>query len=313
MTVEGENCRERIIAAYRLGVTVAFADGADRQFAAGTKTRCSRSSSRDLQRIRTTGRHTSREIQLQQSDVLQGKTALITGGAARLGAMIARYLHAAGARVMIHYRRSAAPARTLCDELLAARADSAATVQGDLMDPLSWPRLIEATVEFGGGLDVLINNASSYYPTPLGQATLEHWEDLFGSNARAPFFLAQAAATELRKRRGCIVNMVDIHADRPIADHAVYCMAKAANAMMVKALARDLAPQVRVNGIAPGAALWPEDSLADAEKQEILRRIPMQRAAGAEQIAAAVMFMVTGPDYITGQILAVDGGRSVQQ
>jgi pteridine reductase len=250
---------------------------------------------------------------LQQTEALQGKTALITGGAARLGAMTARYLHAAGARVMIHYRRSAGPAEALCDELLAARADSAATVQGDLMDPQTWPRLIDAAVAFGGGLDVLVNNASSYYPTPVDQATTAQWDDLLGSNARAPFFLAQAAAPELRKRQGCIVNLVDIHAERPLADHPIYCMAKAANAMMVKALARDLAPQVRVNGIAPGAALWPEDWLADAEKQEILRRIPLQRTAGAEQIAAAVMFMVTGPDYITGQILAVDGGRSVQQ
>jgi len=250
---------------------------------------------------------------LQQSDALQGKTALISGGAARLGAMTARYLHAAGARVMIHYRRSAGPAEALCQELLASRPDSAATIQGDLMDPRTWPQLVGETIAFGGGLDVLINNASSYYPTPVGQATTAQWDDLLGSNARAPFFLAQAAAPELRRRRGCIVNMVDIHADRPIADHPVYCMAKAANAMMVKALARDLAPLVRVNGIAPGAALWPEDSLEDAEKQEILKRIPMQRAAGAQQIAAAVMFMVTGPDYITGQILAVDGGRSVQQ
>jgi len=250
---------------------------------------------------------------LEPSDCLQGKTALVTGASARLGAATVRRLHAAGARVMIHYRRSAAPAEALCGELLARRAGSAATVQGDLRDPGTWPRLIEAARAFGGGLDMLINNASSYYPTPVDQATIADWDDLFGSNARAPFFLAQAAAPELRRRRGCIVNLVDIHAERPLADHAVYCMAKAANAMMVKALARDLAPEVRVNGIAPGAALWPADSLGDADKQEILRRIPLRRVAGAEQIAEAVMCMVTGPDYITGQILAVDGGRSVQQ
>jgi len=250
---------------------------------------------------------------LESSDRLRGKTVLITGAAARLGAEISRHLHAAGARVVIHYRRSAAPAAALRDELSAIRPDSATIVQGDLIDPATWPRLISAAVEFGDGLDVLINNASNYYPTPLGEVTLEHWDDLFGSNARAPFFLAQAAAPALRKRRGCIVNLVDIHAERPNADHAVYCMAKAANAMMVKALARDLAPEVRVNGIAPGAALWPEGYMADAAKREILKRIPMGRPAGAEQIAEAVMFMVTGPDYITGQILAVDGGRSVQQ
>jgi pteridine reductase len=250
---------------------------------------------------------------LQSSEPLRGKTALVTGAAARLGATTVRLLHAAGAKVAIHYRRSAAPAQALRDELLAQRAASACIVQGDLIDPASWPRLVEAAVQLGGGLDILINNASTYYPTPVGSATVGQWDDLFGSNARAPFFLSQAAAPELRRRRGCIVNLVDIHADRPNADHPLYCMAKAANAMMVKALARDLAPEVRVNGIAPGAALWPEGYMADAARQEILSRIPLGRPAGAEQIAEAVMFMVTGPDYITGQILAIDGGRSVQQ
>lgn len=250
---------------------------------------------------------------MQPSDTLTGKTALITGGAARLGATTARYLHAAGARVVIHYRNSAAPAEALCDALNATRGDSAFVVQGDLIDPDSWPRLVAAAVDFGGGLDILINNASSYYPTPVGTATTAQWDDLFGSNARAPFFLAQAAAAELRQRKGCIVNMVDIYAERPNPDHPVYSMAKAANAMMVKALALDLAPEVRVNGVSPGAALWPEGYMADAEKRRILERVPMGRPAGAEQIAEAVMFMVTGPDYITGQIIAVDGGRSVQQ
>ncbi len=245
--------------------------------------------------------------------MLQGKVALVTGGAARLGAATVRRLHASGARVLIHYRSSAAAAEALRDELLATRDGCAATIQGDLNEPASWPRLVDAAVDFGGGLDILINNASSYYPTPIGTATIEQWDDLFGSNARAPFFLAQAAADQLRERRGCIVNLVDIYADRPIAEHPVYCMAKAANAMMVKALARDLAPQVRVNGIAPGAALWPDGYMEDAERQAILDRIPLGRPAGADQIAAAVMFMVTGPDYVTGQILAVDGGRSVQQ
>lgn len=247
------------------------------------------------------------------ADELDGKTALVTGGAARIGAMTARKLHAAGARVVIHYRRSAGPAEALRDELNATRPGSAASVQGDLNEPPSWPLLIAAAIDFGGGLDVLINNASSYYPTPIGEATVAQWDDLFGSNARAPFFLAQAAADELRRRHGCIVNLVDIHADRPTADHPVYCMAKAANAMMVKALAHDLAPDVRVNGIAPGAALWPEGYLSDASRQAILERVPLRRPGDAEQIADAVMFMVTGPDYITGQILAVDGGRSVQQ
>lgn len=250
---------------------------------------------------------------MQSSHELDGKTALITGGAARLGAMTARLLHAAGANVVIHYRRSAKPAEALRNELLNKRPGSAAVIQGDLNDPESWPRLVNASLGLGGRLDVLINNASSYFPTPVGETTIEQWEDLFGSNARAPFFLAQAAAPELRRHKGCIVNMVDIHAERPNANHPVYCMAKAANAMMVKALALDLAPDIRVNGIAPGAALWPEGYISDTERQAILDRIPMGRPAGAEQISAAVLFMVTGPDYITGQILAVDGGRSVQQ
>ena len=250
---------------------------------------------------------------MKPSGELQGKTALITGAAARLGAATVRSLHAAGAGVVIHYRRSSAAAETLREELLDLRADSATIVQGDLLNPESWPRIIGHAVDFGGGLDILINNASSYYPTPVGTATDAQWDDLFGSNARAPFFLAQTAVPELRRRRGCIVNMVDIHAERPNADHPVYCMAKAANAMMVKALARDLAPEIRVNGVAPGAALWPQDALDDADGREILKRIPMGHAAGAEQIAEAVMCMVTGPDYVTGQILAVDGGRSVLQ
>ncbi len=250
---------------------------------------------------------------MQPSSELADKTALVTGGAARIGAAIVRRLHAAGARVLIHYRSSATKAEALCDELNDARADSAHTVQGDLADPQAWPRVVDAAVGFGGGLDILVNNASSYYPTPIGSATLEQWNDLFGSNALAPFFLTQAATPQLRQRRGCVVNMVDIHAERPTADHPVYCMAKAANAMMVKALARDLAPRVRVNGIAPGAALWPDGYMADATRQAILERIPMGRPAGADQIADAVMFMIIGPDYITGQILAVDGGRSVQQ
>jgi pteridine reductase len=244
---------------------------------------------------------------------LAGKTALVTGGAARIGAATLELLHTAGARVVIHYRSSAGPAEALCDAFNAKRPGSACTAQADLNDSTSWQGLVDTAVGFGGSLDVLINNASSYYPTPVGTATLAHWDDLFGSNARAPFFLAQAAAPALRERRGCIVNLVDIYAERPNPGHPVYCMAKAANAMMVKALAHDLAPEIRVNGVAPGAALWPEGYLADATRRQILERIPMGRPAGAGQIADTVMFLVTGPDYITGQIIAVDGGRSTQQ
>lgn len=250
---------------------------------------------------------------MNKSEQLVGKTALVTGAAARLGAAIARHLHAAGAHVVVHYRQSGAPAQALVDSLCAIHPDSASLVQGDLLDPSCWPRLIDHCESATGRLDVLINNASSYYPTPIDQATTEQWDDLFGTNARAPFFLSQAAAPALRRQHGCIVNLVDIYADRPNAGHPVYCMAKAANAMMVKALAADLAPEIRVNGVAPGAALWPEGYQTDEDRQSILDRIPLGRPAGADQIAAAVMCMVTGPDYVTGQILAVDGGRSVQQ
>jgi len=250
---------------------------------------------------------------LQKSDTLSGRTALVTGGAARLGAAIVRHLHAAGAHVAIHYRRSEAPARQLQEELCTVRPASASVVQADLHDPASWPALVDHCTATSGRLDILINNASSYYPTPVGEATTEHWDDLLGSNARAPFFLAQAAVPELKRHAGCIVNLVDIYAERPNPGHPVYCMAKAANAMMVRALALDLAPDIRVNGVAPGAALWPDGYQADSERQQILERIPMGRPAGADQIAEAVMCMVTGPDYVTGQILAVDGGRSTQQ
>lgn len=244
---------------------------------------------------------------------LTGKTALVTGGATRIGAAIVEHLHAAGAHVIIHYRNSASAAQALQTHLEQQRSDSTSLLQGDLLSLDRLDDLAAQALTCTGRIDVLINNASSYYPTPLGSATQAQWDELFGSNARAPFFLAQALAPALRATGGCIVNMVDIHAERPNKDHPIYCMAKAANAMMVKSLARELAPEVRVNGIAPGAALWPQAYFSDTTRQEILRRIPMQRPAGAEQIARAVMFMVTGSDYITGQILAVDGGRSVQQ
>ncbi len=244
---------------------------------------------------------------------LQGKTALVTGAAARIGAALCDALHAAGAHVVIHYRNSADRARALADKLNAQREGSASLIQGDLCDMQRVPQLVEEILSTRGQLDILINNASSYYKTPMGTATQAQWDDLFGSNARAPFFLSQAAAPALSEHHGCIVNLVDIHADRPNKEHPVYSMAKAANAMMVKSLARELAPRVRVNGVAPGAALWPEHYFDDEERQEILKRIPLGRPAGAEQIVNAVMFMVTGSDYITGQILAVDGGRSVQQ
>jgi pteridine reductase len=243
---------------------------------------------------------------------LEQKTVLITGAAARVGASIATRLHAAGAFVIIHYRSSAAPAEALRDELLATRPDSVALLQADLLDPEQIDRLARQATGVTGGLDILVNNASTYYPTPVGSATLDQWKDLFGTNARAPFFLSQALAPALRASHGCIVNLVDIHAERPRDRHPVYSMAKAANAMMVKTLARELAPEIRVNGVAPGAVLWPEDYFTDQDRMAILERIPLNRPGTPDEIAGAVLYLAQA-EYVTGQILAVDGGRTVQQ
>lgn len=246
------------------------------------------------------------------SQPLQGKTALITGGAARLGAMSARYLHAAGAHVIIHYRNSASQAQELRQSLEDSRPGSASVVQGDLLDFAALPELLENTLQATGQLDILVNNASTYYPTPMDEATESQWDDLFGINAKAPFFLSQAAAAELRRRQGCIINMVDIHAQRPNKDFPIYSMAKAAKAMMVQSLAKELAPEVRVNGVAPGAILWPEGELGESAKLNTLPRIPLARAGRPEDIAQTVLFLATS-DYISGQIIAVDGGRTTYQ
>ena len=242
----------------------------------------------------------------------ESKVALITGAAVRIGAAISRRLHRAGYRVVLHYRHSVVQAQALADELNAQRPDSATLQPADFVQPSAAENLIRTVLAAHGRLDVLINNASTYYPTPLAQATMADWQDLFASNAQSPFFLAQAAASALRRTQGCIVNLVDIYAARPLPDHPIYCMAKAANAMMVKSLALDLAPEVRVNGVAPGAAVWPDHDHQIAHQQAILAQVPMQRLAGVDEIAAAVQFIVTGTDYVTGQILAVDGGRSAR-
>jgi pteridine reductase len=243
---------------------------------------------------------------------LQGKTVLITGGAARLGAMSGRFLHAAGAHVIIHFHNSATRAQALQQELLGIRKDSASLLPGNLLDFSRLHTLIDNCLQINGRLDVLLNNASNFFPTPVDTASEDEWDSLFGVNAKAPFFLAQAAAPALQETRGCIVNMVDIHADRPHKSHPVYSMAKAANAMMVKSLARELAPRIRVNGVAPGAILWPEGGQGEKSKHSALPRIPLERAGKPENIARTVLFLATA-DYITGQIIAVDGGRSVQQ
>ena len=242
---------------------------------------------------------------------LEGRTALVTGAARRVGAEIAAQLHAAGADVGIHYRNSADDATNLVARLNAMRPDSAAAFQADLLDIESIPALIDEVVGWRGGLDVLVNNASTFYPTPLGEITGAQWDDLVGSNFKAPLFLSQAAAASLRGRRGSIVNIVDIHAQRPLRDHLVYGSAKAGLAMLTRALAKELAPDVRVNGVSPGAILWPEGDMSEDTKASILDEVPLARAGDPGDIAGCVVYLVRDATYVTGQIVAVDGGRSI--
>jgi len=249
----------------------------------------------------------------QTAQPLAGKVALITGAAHRVGARMARELHAEGMNLVLHYRNSAVGARALQAELEVSRRDSVLLLQADLHDCGGFPALLERVRGFRGRLDVLVNNASSFYPTPFDATTEEQWEDLIGSNLKGPFFLAREAAPMLRAVRGCVVNLVDIHAERPLKDHPVYTIAKAGNAMMVKSLARELGPDVRVNGIAPGAILWPEQGLSEDAKDEILSRTALQRAGSPADIARTLVFLVRDAPYITGQIIAVDGGRTLQQ
>ena len=245
---------------------------------------------------------------------MQGKVVLITGGAKRVGAASARLLHAAGAKLMIHYRSSATEARALQDELNAIRADSVALIQADLHDTGGLPSLVHQTVATFGGLDVLLNNASSFYPTPVGDITEKDWADLMGTNLKAPMFLSQAAASELKKRRGCIINITDIHAERPMKSYVVYSVAKAGLVGLTKSLARELAPEVRVNGIAPGPIMWPEgdSNFDEVSRQRIISHTMLKRAGDPHDIALAVRFFAMDTCFVTGQILAVDGGRSAK-
>jgi pteridine reductase len=237
--------------------------------------------------------------------------ALVTGSARRIGAAIASALHAQGASVVVHYRSSAADADALVARLNDERANSALAIQADLLDTAALPQMIDDIVAWHGRLDVLVNNASSFYPTPPGTITEEHWDDLVGSNLKAPLFLSQAALPELRRSKGSIVNLVDIHARRPLRNHAVYGSAKAGLAMLTLSLAKDLAPDVRVNGVAPGAILWPEDEMTAATRQSILEQIPMGRAGDPTDIADCIVWLVRDAGYVTGQVIAVDGGRSI--
>ncbi len=242
---------------------------------------------------------------------LVGKTALITGGARRIGASIARILHGVGMNLALHYFSSSDEAETLQRELNAQRANSVILLQADLRQVAALNGLVEQVMAQWNRLDVLVNNASSFYPTPVGAATEDQWHDLVDTNLKAPFFLAQAAAPQLRAVQGNIVNIVDVHAQRPMAKHPIYCAAKAGLAMLTQSLARDLAPDVRVNGVAPGAILWPETGMSDTTKNYILSRVPLKRPGDADDIARALLFLVRDGGYITGQIIAVDGGRTL--
>ncbi|MCE5233157.1 MAG: pteridine reductase [Mizugakiibacter sp.] len=236
---------------------------------------------------------------------------LVTGAARRVGATIARTLHAAGYDLAVHCRRSRDEQDALIAELEAARAGSTLALQAELADTDRLPALVEAVAARFGRLDGLVNNASAFYPTPPGTVTPQQWQELFASNAKAPFFLVQAALPQLRAARGAVVNLVDIYAERPLANHAVYCMAKAALAMMTLALARDLGPEVRVNGVAPGAVLWPEAGKATAEREALLARTPLGRAGTPEDVAGAVLWLLRDASYVTGEIVRVDGGRAL--
>jgi pteridine reductase len=250
-------------------------------------------------------------MQESESLSLVGKYALVTGAARRIGATIATRLHEDGANVAIHYRGSADAACELRDQLNAKRADSAEVFQADLNDQKQLNSLIQSILKWSGRLDVLVNNASTFYPTPIGSITNDQWDDLIGSNLKAPLFLSQAATPALKSANGCIVNIVDIHAQRPLRDHPVYGAAKAGLAMLTRSLAKDLAPGIRVNGVAPGAILWPEDEMTEETKTNILDQIPLARQGQPDDIAGTVLFLARDAHYITGQIIAVDGGRSL--
>ncbi|KAA3627050.1 MAG: pteridine reductase [Proteobacteria bacterium] len=242
---------------------------------------------------------------------LNGRVALITGAAHRIGAAIARRLHDCEMNLVLHYRSSHTEAAALREELLARRAESVHLIQADLLDTGSLGAIVEEARGAWNRLDALVNNASSFYPTPVGQVTLEQWEDLLGTNLRAPFFLSQAAARWLRGEGGVIVNIVDIHADRPLKEHPTYSIAKAGLVMLTKALARELGPTIRVNAVAPGVILWPERGTSEEERRKIISSTLLQRQGTPDDIARAVLFLIRDADYMSGQVLTVDGGRTI--
>ena len=250
---------------------------------------------------------------VERSLNLDGRWALVTGAAKRIGAVIARALHAAGANVAIHYYKSADAARALVADFEEARPGSAFAVSADVRDIRALERMARDVVARAGRLDILVNNASNFYPTRLGTVTEEQWDDLVGSNLKAPLFLTQALLPALRAAHGVIVNIVDVHAQRPLRDHPVYGAAKAGLAMLTRSLAKDLGPDVRVNGVSPGAILWPDEGegMSEQLRAGIIKQTALKRAGEPEDVAAAVLFLVRDAPYVTGQIISVDGGRSV--
>jgi pteridine reductase len=244
---------------------------------------------------------------------MQGKVVLVTGGAKRVGAAICRRLHAAGARIAIHYRSSRQEALALQDKLNALRPESSAVFQADLLELEALPEMFQEVLLKFRQLDALVNNASSFYATPLADIDEQQWQDLLGTNLKAPLFLAQAAAAELRRHRGCIVNIADIHAERPMHGHLLYSTAKAGLVALTKALAQEMAPHVRVNAVAPGVIVWPETEvwLDEEERRKIIAHTLLKREGEPDDIARTVAFLIQDAPYITGQIISVDGGRSV--
>ena len=238
------------------------------------------------------------------------RVTLVTGASRRIGADIVRHLHQAGYRVVLHFNRSADEAEALAASLNAVRADSVKILQADLGEHGAMDALVARSLGFWGRLDALVNNASAFYPTPMGRVTERQWDELMGSNLKAPFFLAQAAAESLARQQGAIVNIVDVYAERPLKSYPVYSVAKAGLAALTRSLAVELAPNVRVNGVSPGAILWPENE-ADDSQEALLARVPLGRCGAPEDIARAVVFLLRDAPYVTGQILAVDGGRSL--
>lgn len=252
-----------------------------------------------------------RKYIMQKNPVV--KVALVTGAARRIGAEIARTLHHAGLNIVLHYHSSGEEAKLLCEQFNQVREHSAVAIRAELQEVDSINALMAQAGKAWGRLDVLVNNASRFYKTPVGKITEFAWDDLMNSNLKAPFFLSQAAAPLLADAQGCIINITDIHADTPLRDYSIYCISKSGLVMMTKVLAKELGPRVRVNAIAPGSVMWPEgeNTLSEENKLKIVRGTALHRLGHPEDIARAVLFFVCDADYITGQVLVVDGGRTL--